>query len=105
LLYVSTFPISIWSIDATLDFESDEVESTGKEVDLIVNIQGLLPVYLTVQSAFPAYIGLMKRRDSEISTTSVIGETSRRAAARGSIFLPNEPAVARGVHGPGDRTV
>jgi hypothetical protein len=27
-------------------------------VDLIVNIQGLAPVYRTVQSAFPAYIGL-----------------------------------------------
>lgn len=30
----------------------------------------------------------------EISMTSVIGETSKRAAARGSMFFPNEPEVA-----------
>lgn len=36
----------------------------------------------------------MKRQASEISVTSVTGETSRRAAARGSIFLPNEPEAA-----------
>ena len=29
-----------------------------------------------------------------ISTTTVTGETSKRAAARGNIFFPNEPEVA-----------
>jgi len=45
-------------MEALSDFESTGFWETGKEVDLIVNIQGLAPVYRTVQSAFPAYIGL-----------------------------------------------
>lgn len=32
--------------------------------------------------------------DSEISVTSVTGDTSKRAAARGSIFFPNELEAA-----------
>lgn len=36
---------------------------------------------------------LTNRRGSEISVTSVIGETSKRAAARGIMFFPNEPEV------------
>lgn len=49
---------STWVIGASLDFESSKVVATGKDVDLMVNMQGPVPVYLTVQSAFPAYIGL-----------------------------------------------
>ena len=39
-------------------------------------------------------IYLTKRLDSEISIISVIGETSKRAAARGRMFFPNEPEGA-----------
>ena len=45
---------STWSIGAGLGFESADFEATGKEVDLMVNIQGFEPVYRTVQRAFPA---------------------------------------------------
>ena len=57
---------STWDIGASLDFESTEFWGTGKDVDLIVNIQGLAPVYRTVQSAFPAYIGLYMKSKSYI---------------------------------------
>lgn len=49
---------STWEIEASSDFESAESGDTGKDVDLMVNMQGPAPVYLTVQSALPAYIGL-----------------------------------------------
>lgn len=49
---------STWVIGASFDFESAKMGDTGKDVDLIVNKQGPAPVYRTVQSAFPAYIGL-----------------------------------------------
>ena len=45
-------------MEASLDFESDEMGETGYDVALMVNRQGPTPVYRTVQSAFPAYIGL-----------------------------------------------
>jgi len=35
-------------------------------------------------------VNLTKVRGSDISMISVIGETSRRAAARGSTFFPKE---------------
>ena len=41
-------------IGASLHFESAELGGIGKDVDRMVNIQGLAPVYRTVQSAFPA---------------------------------------------------
>jgi hypothetical protein len=44
---------STWVIGAT--FVSDIASAVGEnEVDLILIIQGSSPVYLTVQSAFPA---------------------------------------------------
>lgn len=48
------FERSTWCIDAGLDFESATAEVTRKEVDLIVNMHGLDPVYRTVERAFPA---------------------------------------------------
>ena len=53
---------STWEIEASLDFESSITGETGKDVDLMVNMQGPAPVYLTVESAFPAYIGLQKKK-------------------------------------------
>lgn len=49
---------STWEIVASLGFESSKMVETGKDVDLMVSKQGPVPVYLTVESAFPAYIGL-----------------------------------------------
>lgn len=45
---------STWEIEAPLDLDSSELLGIGKDVALMVNIQGLAPVYRTVHSAFPA---------------------------------------------------
>ena len=59
---------STWEIGASLDFESSKAGATGKDVDLMVNKQGPAPVYLTVESAFPAYIGLPSKNKILLDT-------------------------------------
>lgn len=59
---------STWEIGASLDFESSKIGATGKDVDLTVKMQGPAPVYLTVESAFPAYIGLPSKNKILLET-------------------------------------
>lgn len=48
-------------MEAASDFESAATVTGGKDGALMVNIQGMEPVYRTVERAFPAYVGLPYR--------------------------------------------
>lgn len=58
-LPTSSIERSTSDIADLFDANSMDFAGTGNDVDLMVNIQGSAPVYLTVQSALPAYMGLL----------------------------------------------
>ena len=81
---------STWEIGASLDFESSKVFVTGKDVDLTVSKHGPAPVYLTVQRAFPAYIGLPQSKEKSCFMIYIYQSEQHQSPLSSKILLKME---------------